>query len=274
MGKDVISIKDIEVYAYHGVNEDEKEKGQFFYVSADLFCDTARAGTSDDLSATVNYADVAMRIVDIMTENRFDLIESCAETIARSILRENEAVSGVAVTVRKPQAPIPHTFGDVSVTIRREKHTAFIALGSNMGDKQAYLDGAVKALEGCPDVWVEKVSSFLVTEPYGGVEQDDFLNGAVEIKTILGPYELLDLCHDTENEAKRERKVRWGPRTLDVDILFYDDEVLEDERLTVPHPDMANRDFVLVPLAEIAPGKHHPVTNKTVAEMLDGLKAR
>ena len=274
MGNDVIRIKDLEVYAYHGVMEEEKAKGQFFYISADMRCDVSKAGRTDDLTQTVNYAAVCDDIVSFMTENRFDLIESCAERLARMILRKYEMIESIDLTVRKPQAPIAHPFGDVSVTVSRGRHTAFIALGSNMGDKRAFLDGAVAGLDEDPDTKVIKVSSFIETKPYGGVEQDDFLNGAVMVETLLDPFELLDLCHDIENAADRKREIRWGPRTLDMDILFFDELVIDTNDLVVPHPDMSNRTFVLGPLVELCPRLIHPLSRKTVSAMLDDLNKR
>ena len=98
------------------------------------------------------------------------------------------------------------------------------------------------------DVEVVRESQRIVTSPYGGVEQPDFINGVVEIQTLLSPEELLNLLHRIENKHGRTRELRWGPRTLDLDILFYDDLVLDSSDLTIPHRDLQNRDFVLVPL--------------------------
>ena len=118
---------------------------------------------------------------------------------------------------------------------------------------------------------VAKVSSYLVTEPYGGVEQDDFLNACLSLDTLLSPSELLEKLHEIEQAAHRERLIHWGPRTLDLDILLYDDEILETEDLIIPHVEMHKREFVLKPLSEIAPYKRHPVYQKTVAELLEAL---
>ncbi|MDE7403791.1 MAG: 2-amino-4-hydroxy-6-hydroxymethyldihydropteridine diphosphokinase, partial [Lachnospiraceae bacterium] len=107
----------------------------------------------------------------------------------------------------------------------------------------------------------------IATAPYGGVEQDDFLNAAIELKTLLTPYELLSFLHELEAKAGRERKVHWGPRTLDLDILFYQDFLSNDPVLTVPHPDMENRQFVLEPLNELCPWYFNPVTGKNVRQM-------
>ena len=155
----------------------------------------------------------------------------------------------------------------VSVKISRFWHRAYIALGSNLGDKKAYLDQAIKALKQHKECRVQKVSSYLVTEPYGGVEQDDFLNACLSLDTLLSPEELLDLLHEIEQAAHRERLIHWGPRTLDLDILLYDNEVLETEDLIIPHVEMHKRDFVLKPLAEIAPNKRHPILGKTIGEL-------
>ena len=118
---------------------------------------------------------------------------------------------------------------------------------------------------------MEAVSDFLVTKPYGVTDQDDFLNGCIKLRTLLTPRELLDRLHHIEQAAGRERILRWGPRTLDLDILFYDDLILGEADLCIPHVDLPNREFVLRPLCEIAPYLHHPATGKTVREMLQEL---
>ena len=114
-------------------------------------------------------------------------------------------------------------------------------------------------------------SSLIKTKPYGNVEQDDFLNGACLIKTLLSPQELLDVLHELENDAGRVRDVHWGPRTLDMDIIFYDGLVYETDDLIIPHVDIENREFVLKPMVEIAPYKRHPIFLKTMKEMLADL---
>ena len=121
------------------------------------------------------------------------------------------------------------------------------------------------------DCRVFAVSSFIETEPYGGVEQDKFLNGCIGIKTLETPQELLRTVNRIEAEEGRERLVHWGPRTLDIDILLYDDERIFTENLKIPHPDMHNRMFVLEPLNEIAPFVIHPVLLKSVMRMKEKL---
>lgn len=129
---------------------------------------------------------------------------------------------------------------------------AYLSLGSNLGDKKENLDKAVELLKKHNNIQVIKVSSYYETQPVGYTDQDLFLNIAVEIETSLSPYELLEYCSEIEQILKRRRIIRWGPRTIDVDILLYDNFISNDERLTIPHPRMTERAFVIVPLYEIA----------------------
>ncbi|MHA7768264.1 2-amino-4-hydroxy-6-hydroxymethyldihydropteridine diphosphokinase [Bacillus atrophaeus] len=132
-------------------------------------------------------------------------------------------------------------------------NTAYIALGSNIGDRESYLRQAVVLLQQHEAVTVTKVSSIYETDPVGYEAQDEFLNMAAEIKTSLTPFELLDLTQGIESELGRKRDIRWGPRTADLDILLYNRENIETEQLIVPHPRMYERLFVLAPLKEICP---------------------
>ena len=125
-----------------------------------------------------------------------------------------------------------------------------------------------------PLMEVQRVSSLIVTAPYGGVEQDDFLNGVLCLDTLLSPEELLEELHKMEASAGRERLVHWGPRTLDLDILFYDHLVYHSENLVIPHGDLCNREFVLEPMNEIDPYFIHPVCGKTIAQLLRELREK
>jgi 2-amino-4-hydroxy-6-hydroxymethyldihydropteridine diphosphokinase len=133
-----------------------------------------------------------------------------------------------------------------------ENH-AYVALGSNMGDRFEYLKKAIILLEGNEKIKVVNTSSIYETDPVGYEDQDQFLNMAVHVSTTLKPLELLDVCLDIENALGRKREIRWGPRTLDLDILLYNQENIETEKLTIPHPRMSERAFVILPLLEMEP---------------------
>lgn len=269
---DKIRIKKLECYARHGVYIEENKLGQKFVVSVELCMDTRKAGMSDDLSCSVDYGSVCHLINKFMQENTFKLIETVAEKLAELILEEYVLVKQVTVEVEKPWAPIGLPVDTASVEITRKRHTAYIALGSNMGESRTIIEEAVKKLDNIPQNRVVKQSSLIVTKPYGGVEQDDFLNGCLELDTLLNPEELLDVMQEIEAQAGRERLIHWGPRTLDLDVIFYDDEIIRTKRLIVPHADMKNRLFVLEPMNEIAPFFVHPIYKKTIADMLEDIK--
>lgn len=268
---DQITINNLEVFGNHGVYEEEKRLGQKFLVSVNLYLDLRPAGRNDEITETVNYGKVCRLINDHMREHSYQLIEAAAEHLASELLLTYKRVRGVRVEVKKPWAPIGLPLEAVSVTIERFWHDAYIALGSNMGDRKAHLNAALSTMESKPEIIVEKVSEYAESDPYGGVEQDAFLNAAAKLKTFLSPQELLSFLHETEDSENRVRTIHWGPRTLDLDILMYDDLILDSEELTIPHADMHNRDFVLAPLAEIAPFLRHPVLNRTVTALLADL---
>lgn len=264
---DKIQIKNLEVFANHGVFPEETRLGQKFLISLVMYLDTRRAGKADDLEKSVNYGEVSSFMTAYMKEHPCKLIEAAAESLAEELMLRYSLLEGITLEVKKPWAPVGLPLETVSVEITRFWHKAYIGLGSNMGDKKDYLDQAVKALNETRGCRVEKVSSYLVTEPYGGVEQDDFLNACLILKTFLPPQELLERLHEIEQAAHRERVIHWGPRTLDLDILLYDDEILETEDLVIPHVEMHLREFVLKPLSEIAPNKRHPIYQKTIAQL-------
>lgn len=271
MNKDEIRIDNLEVFAYHGVCPEEKVNGQPFYVNAVLYTDIRPAGLEDDLSLSTNYGEICHFINNWMQENIYDLIETVAESLAEQLLLNFGSIQELELEIRKPKAPVRLPFESVSVRIRRSWHQVYLSLGSNMGDREAYLRQGIDQLKRNSLIQVQRVADFLETEPYGGVEQDKFLNTAVKLRTLLTPMELLTRLHDIENTAGRTREIHWGPRTLDMDILFYDKLIYEDDTLVLPHVDLENRYFVLEPLSRIAPNFRHPVLGKTVTQLLEQL---
>lgn len=146
-----------------------------------------------------------------------------------------------------------------------------IALGGNIGDTESLIKQSLAKMEE-NGIHPVKVSSLTVTKPYGGVEQDDFLNGACVAETELSPERLLKTLLEIEKELDRVRIIHWGPRTIDLDVIFYEDKIINTDFLKVPHPDMTNRTFVLGPMNEICPEWIHPVNGKTVKELYENLK--
>lgn len=148
---------------------------------------------------------------------------------------------------------------------------AYLSLGSNMGDRERFLQAAVRALHHVDGIKVKRVSSIYETDPVGYVDQAQFLNIVLEITTDLEPLSLLDHCLQVEAELGRVREFRWGPRVIDVDVLLYNDEVIESERLQVPHPRMEERSFVLIPLLEINADIVDPSSYQPFAAKLESL---
>lgn len=265
---DKIKIENLEVFANHGVFPEENRLGQKFLVSAVLYTDTRKAGQTDDLSASIDYGEICRFFDSHMKKQTYQLLERAAETLAEELLLKTPNLRKVKLEIKKPWAPIGLPLESVSVKITRSWHTAYIALGSNMGNKEEFLSRAVSELSDLHGCEVKKISSWIETKAYGVTDQPDFLNGCLKLRTLLTPQELLDELHRIEQDAGRVRKVHWGPRTLDLDIIFYDDLVLQSEELCIPHVDMHNRRFVLEPLCEIAPYMRHPVYGWTMMEGL------
>ncbi|MBR6400802.1 MAG: 2-amino-4-hydroxy-6-hydroxymethyldihydropteridine diphosphokinase [Firmicutes bacterium] len=270
---DKIFIDKLQVFGRHGVMSEENTLGQMFYISAELSLSLRGAGCTDELEKTVDYGECCHLIKSICENNTYKLIETLAENIAAALLKISPLVTAVRLRVDKPSAPIGLPLAGVGVEIERKWNTAYIALGSNMGDREKYLTDAVKAVDSDENCRVTRVSPFIETKPVSDVPQDDYLNGCMAVQTLYSPQELLDMLNAAEAAADRKRTVKWGPRTLDLDIIFYGDEIIQTKSLTVPHPLMHTRAFVLEPLNAIAPYMRHPVFGLTVGEMLKQLTA-
>lgn len=152
---------------------------------------------------------------------------------------------------------------------------AYISLGSNLGRKKANIRRAVKLLGKKKDVKILKVSSLYETEPVGYVKQDWFVNAVLKAETNLSPRQLLTILKDIEKKLKRKKRlIRWGPRTIDLDILLYDNLRLKTKDLVIPHPEMHKRAFVLIPLMELEPNLVHPTKRKSILELLANLRVK
>ncbi|CAM3562810.1 2-amino-4-hydroxy-6-hydroxymethyldihydropteridine diphosphokinase [Isoptericola cucumis] len=316
---DQIRLDGVTATGHHGVLPHERTDGQEFRADVVMHLDTRSAASSDDLAATVSYADVAQDVHDVLAGSPADLVETVAERIAAAVLAR-PAVQAVDVRVHKPQAPIEVPFDDVSVVVRRDRShapvvepvvepvaepvvepvaepfassaepagapaavvaaepvpvpvpaappvpavdpldaapeqpvEAVLALGANLGDAQVTLREAVTDIDRVPGVQVTDVSPLARTAAVGGPEQPDFLNAVLIVRTTLAPRDLLRALQDVEDQHGRVRDERWGPRTLDVDIVQYGTLTSTEPDLELPHPRARERAFVLVPWAEVAP---------------------
>ena len=266
-----ILIENYELTGCHGVNPEEKTEAQRFLFSAVLDIDATAAANSDDVDKTVSYSAVCKLIKVFFCENSRNLLETLALGAARRIMLAFPALCRAEVTVRKPDAPMKGKFDSVGVRAEVRRSVAYLSMGSSVGDRAAYMDKAVSLLAADGLILSVTESSRTDTAPYGGVAENRFLNSALRVETLHTPESLLALVAEVEKSCDRVRDEHWGDRTLDLDILLFGDEVRSEGALILPHPEMKKREFVLAPLAEIAPHAVHPLTRKTVAEMLADL---
>ncbi|UVI37072.1 2-amino-4-hydroxy-6-hydroxymethyldihydropteridine diphosphokinase [Brevibacterium spongiae] len=284
---DRIELRGLTVRGNHGVFDFEKRDGQDFVIDVTLHTSIAAAAATDDLAETIHYGELAEDVAGIVENNTFDLIETLADRIADHCLSLCEHVE---VVVHKPSAPIQRAFDDVRIRVERrrtaaphaadpaepatlapasassdadgtdraggtDRTEAYLNLGANLGDARDTLDQAVEALDRHPDITVERRSSLYRTAPWGGVEQNYFLNLGLIVTTTLSALELLSVAQGIEVACGRTRELRWGPRTLDIDLIRFgpeaDELVSSTPRLTLPHPRAHERAFVLAPWAEL-----------------------
>lgn len=249
---DRIEIRGIRCSGIHGVLEFERLSPQEFLVDALLFGDFAVACETDDLDKTVDYSKIVDLIRGVIEGEHSDLLENLAFKIADNIrsliLTSDVLVNEVRVKVTKTHPPIDNINAvsfDISLKVKRD---VYLSIGSNLNNRLAYLRGACQQL---PDMIA--VSNLYNTAPEGeNIEtQGPYLNCVVRLYTDILPFELLDICHKLETEAGRRRFYKNSARTLDIDILTYGTLKLDDPVLTLPHPKMGERAFVIEPLLEL-----------------------
>ena len=264
---DKIHIKDLEIIGFHGAIPEEKVLGQKFVLSFELDVDLRQAGKNDDLTKTVHYGELAQKVEEEFTKTSYDLIEKAAEEICEFVLLNYPLVKKVKLLLKKPWAPTRKHVEYVAVEIERKWNKVYIAAGSNQGDKEETLKEAIYKIDKRKDCVVTKVSNFYTTDPVGYEDQDQFVNCVFEIDTLQTPSELMDTLLEVEKDFKRERIIRWGPRTLDLDIIFYDDIISYDEHILIPHPRAHERQFVMKPMCDINPYYVHPIYRKRVMDI-------
>ncbi len=261
----VIKITDLEIFANHGVLKEENVLGQKFVLSVEI--ELPSAGT-DRLEDTIDYGEVCVFAERFLMEKTYNLIEAAASDLAKRIMLKFPKAVRVSVEIKKPWAPVKMHVGCVSARAEALWHTAYISVGSNLGDRRQHVNRAKDELDENVFCRVVKTAPLIETKPVGYKDQNDFLNGCIELETLLGPLELLGLLHKIEDGDGRVRDIHWGPRTIDLDIVFYDNLILNSDELTIPHKEMKNRYFVLKPLSELAPYKIHPSDGRTVIDLL------
>lgn len=263
---DQLRIKDLEVYAYHGVFGAEKELGQRFVLDVLLDYDMSRAAVKEDLTASIHYGELAHDLTVWCQESKEDLIETLAYKLIDRIFDKHPLVQKISLEVKKPWAPVALPLETCSVKLERQKRRVFIGLGSNLGDRRANLAAALERLTE-RKIKVCQASSLIETQPWGGVQQEAFLNQVLEVETWLNPQDLLQTLLAIEAELGRVREVKWGPRVIDLDILYIGQEQIYSPDLIVPHPYVEERAFVLESLVEIAPHFVDPVQGKSIRQL-------
>ena len=264
-----IIIHDLVVNACHGVNEEEKTQKQPFSISVEIVTDIGEAVKNDDITRTVSYSEVCKQIKTVVESTTYNLIETLANKLACSIACKYYNITSVKVLLKKLEPPMKVKPNDVAVEVVREYKRCYLSLGSSVGDRNGYLDFALEKL--INDIHIRNVreSGRIETEPYGGVAKNKFINSAVELETIYSPQELLKIINNIEEEAGRVRNKKWEDRVLDIDIVLFGNEIINDENLTVPHKEMHKREFVLRPLLLLNDALYHPLLGKYLKDILE-----
>jgi dihydroneopterin aldolase/2-amino-4-hydroxy-6-hydroxymethyldihydropteridine diphosphokinase len=267
-----IKIKDLKLFGYHGVKQEEKTSGQnfLFNISIDIAKDSFEKDGlyQDNILDTVNYSEIITLVKEINSNNRFNLLETFSEVLAEKIISYSPLILKVKVRIEKISPPIKESIGSVGVELELERNPnshdykpktsgfAFLSLGSNLGDREKNLRDAVKKLKSNQNLDVISISSIYETEPMYVENQEYFYNIVLKaaIKSGYSAFELLGYAKKIEFDMGRKSTyARYGPRTIDVDILTFDELKIDSGLLGLPHPKIFERNFVLIPLSEISP---------------------
>lgn len=275
MSLDQIAVTGLRVFGRHGVQPEELTDGQEFIVDVELATDTVAAAAADDLSLTVDYGVLTGQLAAIVAGEPVALIETLAARLAAACLA-CPPVAEARITVHKPHAPVTETVSDITMTIVRRR--VVLALGSNVGDRLPGLQAGLDLLGAQPGLERLAVSPVYETEPVGGPAQDDYLNAVVTLSTGLPGSVLLQYARAAEHALGRVRQERWGPRTLDVDVIMAGAERCGAAELTLPHPRAYQRAFVLAPWLDLDPAAvlpgYGPVSGLLARVGRDGIRPR
>ncbi|MCJ7665892.1 MAG: 2-amino-4-hydroxy-6-hydroxymethyldihydropteridine diphosphokinase [Actinobacteria bacterium] len=275
-----ILVKNLKFYGYHGVRELEKKDGQYFLFNIEIIIKDSDYTGRDKLDNTLSYSDVIREVKKVNKSEKFDLLETFSQVLAKRIMEMSGLVKKVIVRIEKPSPPIDEELDTVGIEYTLNKDdcrsietgghksnntenftvegvsVVYLSLGSNMGHRKVNLKKALKLLDNDPGITIIKTSSVYETEPMYVKDQQSFYNlvAKASIQSSIGPFELLGSIKRIEYEIGRKKSgIRYGPRSIDIDILYFGDEKIESEILEIPHPKISERKFVLLPLSEIAP---------------------
>lgn len=249
-----ISVRDLCLFAHHGVLPEETRLGQRFFINMDVLAEIDQAINHDDYAQAVCYSELCRIACGVSQHANFQLIETLADHIALAVLEHYSQIIEVHIEIRKPSAPLPYTVREVAVEVTKKRVEGIgLALGANIGAREATLKAALEILARTEEVQIDQVSALYDSAPWGVEDQPPFVNLCLVGRTSLNPWALLRLCKETECLLGRVPGRHWGERALDIDILFYGQKEVKTSVLTLPHPRIFERAFVLEPLYELAP---------------------
>jgi len=266
-----IIVKDLNLFGYHGVKESEKKDGQNFCFNIEILLNKNSFLNGDSIENTLNYSEVIKLVKDINSNRRFNLLETLSQEIANRIMGMSFLIEKVSVKIEKTSPPIKENIESVGVEYILDRKSlesggegklessevdVYMSLGSNIGNRENNLRKAVDLIGRSPNINIIKVSSIYETEPMYFKDQDSFYNIVLQaqVDRELSPFEMMGFLKGIEYGFGRKRsEKRYGPRIIDIDLLYYGEMVIESNFFTVPHPGIEERKFVLVPFSEIAP---------------------
>ncbi len=252
-----IFIKDLELFGYHGVHDFEKEEGQPFIFNITVIF--SKDNLEDSLEKTINYSNIIKIIKDVNRKHKFNLIETLAKVISEKILKLSIFIEKVIVNIKKPDAPIKEKFNSVGIEFTEKNNflkgkNCYLSLGSNIGNREQNLREAINKISEHRSIFIKKLSSIYKTEPMYEKNQEFFYNMVILAKVgNINPFEFLGFLKSIEYGQGRRIKKRYGPRIIDIDIIYWESFKIDSKFLTIPHPKYRERNFVLLPLKEVNP---------------------
>ncbi|PIU29175.1 MAG: 2-amino-4-hydroxy-6-hydroxymethyldihydropteridine pyrophosphokinase [Candidatus Hydromicrobium americanum] len=266
-----ILIKDLNLFGYHGVRDSEKKDGQNFRFNIEILINKGSFLNDDSIENTINYSEVIRLVKDINSNRRFNLLETLSQEIANRIIGMSFLIEKVSVKIEKTSPPIKENIESVGVEyildrksvegsgkskLESSEVNVYMSLGSNIRNRENNLRKAVDLIGRNSNINIIKVSSIYETEPMYLKDQNYFYNIVLQaqVNGKVSPFEMIGFLKGIEYGFGRKRsEKRYGPRIIDIDLLYYGEMVIESDFFTVPHPGIEERKFVLVPLSEIAP---------------------